>query len=46
MDTTTIGEIIRGDKEVFPPYLYSAYRATIKRSPNLPLLEVDRKSVV
>ncbi|MBX5444475.1 protocatechuate 3,4-dioxygenase subunit beta [Sphaerobacter sp.] len=40
MDTTTIGEIIRGDREVFPPYLYSAYRATIKRSPHLPLLEV------
>ena len=24
--TTTIGQIVRGDREVFPPYLYEAYR--------------------
>jgi protocatechuate 3,4-dioxygenase beta subunit len=28
------------DPEVFPPYLYDAYRATIRRSPAHPLLEI------
>jgi len=37
---TTIGAIVRGDREVFPPYLYSAYRATVARSPGQPLLDV------
>jgi protocatechuate 3,4-dioxygenase beta subunit len=37
---TTIGEIVRGDRSVFPPYLYSAYRSTIRRAPNLPLVQV------
>ncbi len=37
---TTIGAIVRGDAEVFPPYLYAAYRATILRSPHLPLIDV------
>jgi protocatechuate 3,4-dioxygenase, beta subunit len=37
---TTIGEIVRGDAAVFPPYLYEAYRSTIKRAPRLPLVEV------
>ncbi|HKG24413.1 MAG TPA: protocatechuate 3,4-dioxygenase subunit beta [Thermomicrobiales bacterium] len=37
---TTIREIVRGDAEVFPPYLYAAYRATILRSPRLPLIDV------
>lgn len=37
---TTIGSITRGDREVFPPYLYDAYRSTIKRSPKLPLVDV------
>jgi protocatechuate 3,4-dioxygenase beta subunit len=37
---TTIGEIVRGDRTVFPPYLYSAYRSTIRRAPNLPLIQV------
>ncbi len=37
---TTIGAIIRGDREVFPPYLYEAYRSTIRRAPKLPLIEV------
>jgi protocatechuate 3,4-dioxygenase beta subunit len=38
--TTTIGEIIRGDREVFPPYLYEAYQSTRRRAPTLPLIEV------
>jgi protocatechuate 3,4-dioxygenase beta subunit len=38
--TTTIGEIVRGDAAVFPPYLYEAYRSTIKRAPTRPLVEV------
>lgn len=37
---TTIGEIVRGDREVFPPYLYSAYRSTVRRAPNQPLIDV------
>ena len=37
---TTIGEIVRGDATVFPPYLYEAYRSTIRRAPRLPLVEV------
>lgn len=37
---TTIGEIVRGDREVFPPYLYEAYRSTIRRAPHLPLVDV------
>jgi protocatechuate 3,4-dioxygenase, beta subunit len=38
--TTTIGEIIRGDREVFPPYLYEAYQSTRRRAPTLPLIDV------
>jgi protocatechuate 3,4-dioxygenase beta subunit len=38
--STTIGAITRGDREVFPPYLYSAYRATLLRSPNFPLIDI------
>ena len=37
---TTIGEIVRGDASVFPPYLYEAYRATIRRAPRQPLVDV------
>jgi protocatechuate 3,4-dioxygenase beta subunit len=41
MDTvTTIGKIVRGDREVFPPYLYAAYRSTILRAPSMPLVDV------
>ena len=40
MNNTTIGEIIRGDREVFPPYLYAAYQSTRRRAPTLPLIEV------
>jgi protocatechuate 3,4-dioxygenase, beta subunit len=40
MANTTIGEIIAGDREVFPPYLYEAYRSTVKRAPSQPLIEV------
>ncbi len=39
MLNTTIGAIVRGDQEIFPPYLYEAYRSTIKRAPGLPLIE-------
>jgi protocatechuate 3,4-dioxygenase beta subunit len=37
---TTIGDIVRGDASVFPPYLYEAYRSTILRAPKQPLVEV------
>jgi len=40
MSVTTIGEIVRGDREVFPPYLYDAYQSTRRRAPCLPLVEV------
>ena len=40
MKNITIGEIVRGDQEVFPPYLYEAYQSTLRRSPMLPLIEV------
>src|SRR5919201_186691 len=38
--STTIGAIIRGDREVFPPYLYEAYQSTRRRAPLLPLIDV------
>jgi protocatechuate 3,4-dioxygenase beta subunit len=40
MQHITIGEIVRGDREVFPPYLYEAYQSTRRRAPLLPLIEV------
>lgn len=40
MQHITIGEIVRGDREVFPPYLYEAYQSTRRRAPMLPLVEV------
>jgi protocatechuate 3,4-dioxygenase, beta subunit len=40
MASTTIGSIVRGDTAVFPPFLYEAYRSTIKRAPHLPLIDV------
>ena len=40
MKNITIGEIVRGDQEIFPPYLYEAYQSTRKRAPLLPLIEV------
>ncbi len=40
MDNTTIGAIVRGDREVFPPYLYAAYQSTRRRSPTVPLVDV------
>src|SRR5438874_7747661 len=40
MNHTTIGDIVRGDREVFPPYLYEAYQSTRMRAPMLPLIEV------
>jgi protocatechuate 3,4-dioxygenase beta subunit len=38
--TTSIGAIVRGDAAVFPPFLYEAYRSTLRRAPGLPLVEV------
>jgi protocatechuate 3,4-dioxygenase, beta subunit len=38
--TTSIGEIVRGDREVFPPYLYAAYQSTRRRAPESPLIDV------
>jgi protocatechuate 3,4-dioxygenase beta subunit len=40
MNHTTIGDIVRGDREIFPPYLYEAYQSTRRRAPLLPLIEV------
>lgn len=40
MSQITIGDIVRGDREVFPPYLYEAYQSTKRRAPMLPLIEV------
>jgi protocatechuate 3,4-dioxygenase beta subunit len=40
MNQITIGDIVRGDREVFPPYLYEAYQSTRRRAPTLPLIEV------
>ena len=37
---TTIGDIVRGDASVFPPFLYEAYRSTLLRAPKQPLVEV------
>src|SRR5437879_12003713 len=37
---TTIGQIVRGDREVFPPYLYAAYQSTRRRAPSMPLIDV------
>jgi protocatechuate 3,4-dioxygenase, beta subunit len=38
--TTTIAQIVRGDREVFPPFLYEAYQSTRLRAPTLPLVDV------
>ena len=40
MNDTTIGAIVRGDREVFPPYLYEVYQSARRRAPLLPLVEV------
>jgi protocatechuate 3,4-dioxygenase beta subunit len=40
MTTTTIGSIVQGDRDIFPPYLYESYRSTLKRAPRQPLIEV------
>jgi protocatechuate 3,4-dioxygenase, beta subunit len=37
---TTIAAIVRGDSSIFPPYLYEAYRSTIRRAPAMPLVDV------
>ena len=38
MTTSRSGSVL-GDPAVFPPYLYEAYRSTIRRSPTRPLVE-------
>jgi protocatechuate 3,4-dioxygenase beta subunit len=38
--TTNVGRIVRGDASVFPPFLYEAYRSTVRRAPQMPLVEV------
>jgi protocatechuate 3,4-dioxygenase, beta subunit len=38
--TTNIGTIVRGDRDVFPPFLYAAYRSTVRRSPGQALVDV------
>ena len=38
--TTTIGQIVRGDAEVFPPFLYEAYQSTRRRAPIMALVDV------
>lgn len=38
--STTIGAIVRGDRDVFPPYLYEAYQSTRRRAPTLALVDV------
>lgn len=40
MKQTTIGAIVRGDQEIFPPYLYEAYQSTRRRAPTLPLIDI------
>lgn len=40
MSQVTIGDIVRGDREIFPPYLYEAYQSTRRRAPLLSLIEV------
>src|SRR5690349_7410925 len=40
MTQITIGDIVRGDREIFPPYLYEAYQSTRRRAPTLPLIDV------
>src|ERR1700693_5160543 len=40
MNNITIGAIVRGEREVFPPYLYEAYQSTRRRAPMLQLIEV------
>jgi protocatechuate 3,4-dioxygenase beta subunit len=37
---TTIGDIVRGEREIFPPYLYAAYQSTRRRAPSLALIDV------
>src|SRR5258707_6475588 len=37
---TTIGDIVRGDRVIFPPYLYEAYQSTRRRAPTVALIDV------
>jgi len=36
----TIGDIVLGDREIFPHYLYEEYQSMRRRAPSLPLIEV------
>jgi protocatechuate 3,4-dioxygenase beta subunit len=38
--TATIGEIVRGQPDIFPPYLYEAYASTRRRAPLQPLVDI------
>ena len=38
--TKSDNKVVRGDSEIFPPFLYEAYRSTIRRAPHLPLVNV------
>src|SRR5258708_20618962 len=40
MKHSKFGDIGRGDRGVFLPYLYDAYESTRRRAPTLPLIEV------
>lgn len=38
--SSSISEIVRGDRAIFPPYLYEAYRSTLRRAPQQALIDV------
>lgn len=33
-------KVVRGDGDIFPPFLYEAYRSTLRRAPHMPLVDV------
>ncbi|MFN8525386.1 MAG: protocatechuate 3,4-dioxygenase subunit beta [Chloroflexota bacterium] len=36
----TLQAIVRGNPDVFPPFLYEAYRSTVQRAPRQPLVKI------
>jgi protocatechuate 3,4-dioxygenase beta subunit len=38
--TKSSSKVVRGESDIFPPFLYEGYRSTLKRAPQLPLVEV------
>src|SRR3954463_11220770 len=40
MSITSTGKIVRGNAEVFPPYLYEAYQSTRRRAPSQSLIDI------